>query len=112
MKKLLASLFLISILTGCSKPIPDDKLSYAGEWQSKEMYLLILEDGTVSYQRLQRGGTTSINGPLQEFIGDNFTVGISFLNTTFEVSQPPQYANDKWTMVVDGVTLIKTEEQL
>tara|TARA_B110000211_G_scaffold10161_1_gene10745 strand:- start:395 stop:727 length:333 start_codon:yes stop_codon:yes gene_type:complete len=110
MKKLL---FLVClVLAGCSNPLPDDKLAYVGEWQSKEMYLLILEDGTVSYHRLQRGGKTSINGPLQEFIGADFTVGISFLTTTFNVSQPPTLSNGKWTMIVDGVKLKKVEEEI
>lgn len=112
MKNILVSLIIIWGLTGCSKPLPDDKLDYAGEWQSKEMYLLILEDGTVAYQRLQRGGSTSINGPLKEFVGDDFIVGLAFLTTTFEVSQPPQLSDGKWTMVVDGVKLIKTEEEI
>ncbi|TMP03413.1 hypothetical protein CWC11_13855 [Pseudoalteromonas sp. S3178] len=111
MKKLFSLVFLL-LLAGCSKPLPDDKLVYAGEWKSKEMYLLILEDGTVSYQRLQRGGKTSINGPLQEFIGDDFIVGLSFLTTTFNVSQPPTLSNGEWTIIVDGVKLKKTEEDI
>ena len=111
MKKLFSLVFLL-LLAGCSKPLPDDKLVYAGEWKSKEMYLLILEDGTVSYQRLQRGGKTSISGPLQEFIGDDFIVGLSFFTTKFNVSQPPTLSNGEWTIIVDGVKLKKTEEDI
>lgn len=110
MKKL--SLFLLTafLLFGCSKPIPENKLSYVGEWESKEMYLLILADGTVSYRRLQNGGSTSINGPLKEFVGDDFIVGIAFLTTTFNVSEIPYQVEGKWYMTVDGIKLTKSIE--
>ena len=109
MKK--AILLLLSVfLFSCSKPLPENKLDYAGEWKSKEMYLLILADGTVSYQRLQKGGKTSINGPLKEFQGDNFVVGAAFLTTTFEVSEVPYQEDGSWFMVVDGLKLKKSSD--
>ena len=108
--KLIIILAISFILTACSKPIPDERFDYVGEWQSKEMYLLILKDGTVSYKRLKNGGTTSVNGPLKEFKGNDFVVGFSFLTTTFDVSQKPTKIDNKWKMTVDGVQLTKTEE--
>jgi hypothetical protein len=108
--KSLLLLFISFLFVACSKPLPSEKLAYAGEWQSKEMYLLILPDGTVSYQRLKNGGSSSVNGPLKEFVGDNFVVGVAFMTTTFEVSQPPTQVGDQWTMTVDGVRLVKTAE--
>lgn len=110
MQKLSVLLFSMLMLMACSQPLPEDKLAYVGEWQSKEMYLLILADGTVSYKRLQRGGSTSINGPLKEFVGDDFVVGIPFLTTTFEVSTTPYQENGQWFMVVDGVKLSKNND--
>ena len=101
---------LTLFLFACSKPLAEDKQGYVGEWQSKEMQLLILQDGTVAYKRLKGGGTTSINGPLKEFSGDDFIVGILFLTTTFDVSQPPTQVDGQWQMVVDGVQLTKVEE--
>lgn len=98
------------LLAACSEPLPADKLNYAGEWQSKEMKLLILADGTVAYKRLQHGGSTEVNGPLMNFDGDNFVVGIWVFNTKFEVSEPPAEVNGKWQMVVDGVRLTKLPE--
>jgi len=71
------------------------------------MYLLILADGSVSYNRLRKGATTSVNGPLQRFDGDDFIVGVSFFKTRFVVSKPPDNYEGVWTMVVDGVELIK-----
>ncbi|KXI29166.1 hypothetical protein [Paraglaciecola hydrolytica] len=110
MKKLVLLLLFVLTISSCSKPIPIDKLSYVGEWQSKEMYLLILADGTVAYQRLQNGGTTSINGPLKEFVGDDFVVGLAFLTTTFMVSEAPHQIDDRWIMVVDDVRLTKNQD--
>ena len=103
-------ILIIFLLAGCSHPVPSDKADYVGEWKSKEMYLLILQDGTVSYKRLKNGGTTSVNGPLKEFAGNNFVVGFGFLTTTFEVTQVPKKENDVWKMTVDGVQLTKTSD--
>lgn len=102
-----AVLLLMPLLFACSKPLPPDRLDYAGEWRSKEMRLLILEDGTVAYKRLKNGGSTSVNGPLKEFQGDDFVVGVGPFATTFEVSKPPYQVNGSWRMDVDGVTLIR-----
>jgi hypothetical protein len=100
---ILACLFLCA----CANPLPPDRLQYAGDWQSPEMRLLILADGTVSYKRLKQGATVSVNGPLQRFEGDNFVVGIWSLTTTFVVSRPPYEENGQWKMVVDGVELTR-----
>lgn len=111
MQKLTLVFITLFVLIGCSKPLPDNKLSYVGEWESKEMYLLILADGTVAYQRLQNGGSTSINAPLKEFVGDDFVVGIAFLTTTFDVTKPPYQIDGEWFMVVDGVKLSRVDDE-
>ena len=103
-------IILVFSVTACSHPVPEEKSDYVGEWKSKEMYLLILKDGTVSYKRLKGGGTVTVNGPLKEFAGDNFVVGFSFLTTTFDVTQPPTKTGDVWNMTVDGVVLTKSNE--
>ncbi len=110
MLRKLTTILLVSLLLGCSDPIPTDKLHYTGEWQSQEMYLLILADGTVDYKRLKDGGSVSINAPLKEFKGDNFDVGIGPFSTTFQVSEPPHQEDDQWVMVVDGIRLTKSVE--
>jgi hypothetical protein len=97
-------------VAGCAEPLAEDRLNYVGEWQSKEMRVLILADGTVAYERLKGGGTTSVNGPLKEFIGDDFVVGILFMTATFEVSEPPHEEDGVWKMTVDGVQLTRVSE--
>jgi hypothetical protein len=74
------------------------------------MYLLITQDGSVRYKRLQGGASTSVEGPLKGFVGDNFDVGVGPMKTTFVVSKPPHQEGDKWRMTVDGVELTKTAD--
>jgi len=107
MKKFLLSIIILILLTGCANPLPESRLNYVGDWQSKEMRLLILADGSVSYKRIKKGGSNTINMPLKEFADDDFVVGIGFLSTTFDVSEPPHVVNGLWRMTVDGVRLTK-----
>jgi hypothetical protein len=74
------------------------------------MALLITQDGSVAYKRIKKGMTTSVNGPLKEFDGDDFVVGVLFMTTTFKVSEPPHKVKGRWQMVVDGVRLTKDEQ--
>lgn len=102
------SVLIIALLfISCGQPVPPEKISYVGEWKSKEMYLLILPDGSVKYERLKGGATTTVTGPIKEFQGDNFVVGIAFIKTTFVVSKSPYQENGVWKMIVDGVELSK-----
>ena len=104
------SLVLLGSLLGCGKPVPPEKSAYVGEWQDPGVYLLITQDGSVRYKRLQGGATTSIEGPLKGFKGDDFEVGIGPLTATFVVAKPPFQEGDHWKRVVDGVELTKTDD--
>ena len=106
-RTLLLSTVLLSTLVACGKPVPQEKSAYVGEWQEKTMYLLITQDGSVRYKRLKGGASTSVEGPLKGFEGNNFEVGIGPMATTFVVSKPPYQDGEKWKMVVDGVELLK-----
>ncbi len=101
-------LALVLVLCGCGKPVPPEKSSYVGEWQHPTMYLLLTQDGSVRYKRIQGGATTSVDGPLKGFHGNNFEVGIGPMSTTFVVTKPPHEDDGKWKMIVDGVELVRT----
>jgi hypothetical protein len=95
-------------LYGCGKPVPADKADYVGEWSASNMLLSIAPNGHVEYKRQWGASTsTSASGPIQEFKGDDFSVGVLFLSTTFVVSRPPYREGDTWKMVVDGVELTR-----
>ena len=102
------AILLAALLSGCGKPVPPEKAAYVGEWKAPGMYLLLLQDGSVQYKRIKSGATTSVNGPLQSFEGDNFLVGVGLWRTTFVVSKPPYEDGGRWKMVVDGVELTKS----
>lgn len=101
----LSTLCLCTLLAACGIAVPDDKVYYVGEWRAADMSLRISRDGRVEYRRTQGKSKTSIEGPLQSFDGDDFTVGISFMTTSFDVSAPPHEDNGEWNMTVDGVRL-------
>jgi hypothetical protein len=105
-------LFGLAMLAGCGKSVPQEKLAYVGEWQEPNMYLFISKDGSVTYKRIKNGSTTSIDGPLKGFDGNNFEVGVGPMATTFIVSKPPYQVGNEWKMVVDGKELIKTPDAI
>ena len=107
LRTLLLGVLLVCALAACGKPVPPEKAAYVGEWRAPGMYLLLMQDGSVKYERLKSGASTSVTGPLQGFEGDNFVVGLGFMKTTFVVSKPPYQAGGRWKMVVDGVELTK-----
>ena len=107
---IIVSLLLAFSLSGCGKPVPPEKAAYVGEWQDKTMYLLITQDGSVRYKRLKGGASTSVEGPLKGFNGDDFEVGIGPASTTFLVSKPPYQDGNTWKMIVDGVELTRTAQ--
>ena len=102
-----AAIALAALLVGCAEPVPPAKTAYVGEWRSPQMLLVISRDGYVQYIRRGDHGRTSINAPIRRFDGDNFSVGVGFVSTTFVVSRPPHRDGSAWKMTVDGVELVR-----
>ena len=104
----LCACFLVTLaLAGCAHPLPPDKAAYAGEWRGSGMWLLITQEGRVEYARTTGNAKTTVSGPIQQFEGNNFSVGVGFLSTTFVVSRPPNQDRGVWKMVVDDVELTR-----
>ena len=97
----------VALLVACGEPVPPGKSAYVGDWRSPSMTIRIAQDGRVAYKRVNAGVTTSVEGPIRRFEGDNFVVGIPGVSTTFVVSRPPAEKAGRWTMVVDGVELVR-----
>lgn len=107
-RALTAILLAITLtVSACGNPLPPDKSTYVGEWRAQTMGLLITQDGSVAYKRVKGGVTTSVNGPLRRFEGDDLVVGVPLISTTFQVSRPPYKEAEKWKMVVEGVELTR-----
>jgi hypothetical protein len=103
----LVTALLVIALSGCGKPVPSEKAAYVGEWSGMAMAILITQDGSVAYRRLEGGVNKSIDGPLKGFEGNNFVVGVGPVSTTFVVSVPPHLDGDAWKMTVDGIQVTK-----
>jgi len=87
-----------------------DKQNYIGEWRGAKTNLLIKPDGTIEYRREETVGDTTntdtVSGPINNFDGANFTVGVLGQNTRFEVTeQPRQNGDGGMTMTVNGERL-------
>ncbi len=108
--KLIVVFFLGIFLTACNNPLPPSKLTYEGVWRSDHMVLMITRQGQVSYEHKEGAMTTSINGPIKEFTRDGFSVGFGFLSSEFIVNQKPIEQDGQWTMIVDGVKLVRTNQ--
>lgn len=93
---------VVLVFCGCGDPLPGDKLGYAGRWAGANVTLEITLGGLVDYERHEGSSNVSINAPIIEFRGDDFAVGLWFMETTFVVSEPPNWNGESWTMVVDG----------
>ena len=96
------------LIGGCNfVPVPEEKRAYIGTWEGVGFHLAISDSGGVNYRRVNGNRSTTISGPLKNFEGDDFIVGMLFFTTTFEVHKPPYLDGDDWFMVVDGVELRK-----
>ena len=100
---------LVAMLGACAKPVPPEKHAYVGEWRAPNMTLRISQDGRVVYKRSDGAVRTSIDGPIKDFHGDDFSVGIGFVATTFVVAAPPHADGSVWKMTVDGVELVRQQ---
>ena len=89
-----------------------DRQNYIGEWRGANVNLLIKPDGAIEYRRSEVVGDTTntdtVSGPINNFDGANFTVGILGQNTRFEIAEAPhQNGNGRMTMTVNGERLEK-----
>lgn len=107
-KSSLLSALIVLALAGCVMTVPQEKSRYVGEWEGARSYLYVGRDGVVYYERLKgRFGSSSLEGNLAGFRGDNILVGMKPLTSTITVNEPPHQDGDDWRMVVNGEELLK-----
>ena len=104
------SLLLAGVLAlaACSAvPVPSDKAAYVGTWKGVGIELTITADGGLQYEKVSASGKKSLNAPIKEWKGADFTAGLGPIKTTFKVDRPPYEEGGKWRMVVDGNELVR-----
>ncbi len=98
------------VLLGCGAPLPEERHGYAGQWDGERTSLRITLDGFVSYERQAAAGRVHVDGPIRGFQGDDFSVGLPLIQTTFRVERRPWFEKGRWRMVVDGTELVRSPD--
>ncbi|MDP2387861.1 MAG: hypothetical protein Q8M29_15920 [Bacteroidota bacterium] len=110
-KKIAALFLIICYISSCGlkgSGIPAGKEDYIGTWTSDKITLKITAGGRVDYKKqTSEVSSTSVNGPIQKFEGNNFIVGALGINTTFIVTNLPHQEAGVIKMTVDGEELVK-----
>ena len=104
-------LMVFVALAGCATVVPFDKSLYVDEWEGDQARLLITQNGYVRYERFGSWTSTSVEGSLKGFKGDNFAVGVGPLARTLVVNKPPYLDGDEWKMIVDGRELVRVDNR-
>jgi hypothetical protein len=107
MKKPLAWIAALAFAACSAAPVPADKTTYVGTWKGVGIELTITADGGLQYEKLSGSGKKSLNAPIKEWKGADFTAGLGPIKTTFKVDRPPYEEDGKWRMVVDGNELVR-----
>lgn len=96
------------LVAACSaKPLPPERLDYAGHWKGPGIDLVITAEGRASYDKKSGATAVHVDGPIQGFSGDDFVVGVMVMRTKFVVGKPPSERGGVWTMTVDGTELVR-----
>lgn len=103
----LAIVTMLLVACGGIDSIPPEKKDYIGTWYGQYMVISISAEARVDYKYKKGGSSKSIDGPIQEFIGDNFKVGALGIDTTFVVSKVPYFEDNVWKMVIDDQLVIR-----
>ncbi len=82
------------------------KKEYAGHWEGGGVTLDI-SSSAVSYEKKSGNTSTSINGVLDHFEGDDIVVKILIATSTLKVSSPPTKTGADWKMTVEGVEVTR-----
>ncbi|OCG31203.1 hypothetical protein A9G34_09260 [Gilliamella sp. Choc4-2] len=109
MKQFYLLAIVATLITACDglKAIPSEKKSYIGTWQGEYMAITITSDAKINYKYKKDTVSKTIQAPIFEFIGNDFKVSVSGLNTVFVVSKVPYFEDGVWKMVIDDQLVIR-----
>lgn len=108
-QKRFALLGALVLFSACARPLPEDKQAWVGLWSDGEVTLRITAGGRLEYENKSGAVSKSVEAPIQELTDRSITAGVSFLRTSFTVTQPPTERDGSWTLVVDGRELAKVD---
>lgn len=111
MKKLVMLTVTIIFLSGCSEPLTEENLPYAGLWKNNQTSLLITRSGQLEYRTKKGSVSTSISMPIKKISENTIEAGFLFFSSTFELGGKPKQEEGMLVLVVDGEKLVKTDAQ-
>lgn len=82
------------------------KKEYAGHWEGGGVTLDI-SSSAVSYVNKQGNTSTTLNGTLDHFEGDDIVIKILIPTSTLKVTSPPTLVGGEWKMTVEGVEVTR-----
>ncbi len=82
------------------------KKEYAGHWEGGGVTLDI-SSSAVSYVNKQGNTSTTLNGTLDHFEGDDIVIKILIPTSTLKVTSPPTLTGGEWKMTVEGVEVTR-----
>ena len=107
LRKAIILIATLAFLVACSKPLPEDKKDFVGEWQNDVVWMMFHADGSFNYLRKEGSTSVEINAPVLEITDDRFRVGVWVWDTEFVINESPHQREGVWYMVVDGRVLTK-----
>lgn len=86
--------------------ITGSKKEYAGHWEGGGVTLDV-SASNVSYEKKKGSETTTINGTLDHFEGDDIVVKVLIADMTLKVSSPPTLVGSDWKMTIEGTEVTR-----
>ncbi len=104
-----AATALLLVACGGGKALPTPE--FVGDWSAPGVNLSLSADGQIAWHKVDEDGSAhSIVAPLRSFSPKRFSAGLWLFSTSFEVDQPPVRDGAVWRMTVDGVELIRLDD--
>lgn len=108
-------LLLASVLTlglaGCSSGTALPAPEFVGDWSAPGVNLSLTADGQIAWRKVDEDGSAhSVIAPLRSFSAKRFSAGFWLFSSSFKIDKPPVRDGAVWRMTVDGVELIRLDD--
>ncbi len=111
MKKLLLAIIAVILISGCAKPLSEDKADFVGLWKNNQTSLLITQSGRLEYESKKGSMETSISMPIKSIDDSQINAGFWIFSSTFKITGEPVEEDGMQVLTVNGEKLFKTDIQ-
>lgn len=101
------ALLLAACSSGTALPAPE----FVGDWSAPGVNLSLSADGQIAWRKVDEDDSAhSVIAPLRSFSPKKFSAGFWLFSSSFHVDKPPVRDGAVWRMTVDGVELIRLDD--